>query len=40
MGELRRLIELNLGAPAFLRRDLAEMMRKHMNAGADSPGKA
>lgn len=40
MGELRRLIELNLGEPAFLRRDLAEMMRKHMNAGADSPVKA
>jgi len=40
LGELRRLIEPGAVEPAFLRRDLAEMMRKHMNAGAGSPGKA
>jgi len=39
VGELRRLIELNLGEPAFLRRELAEMMREHMNAGGGSTGK-
>lgn len=32
MGELRRLIELNLGEPALLRRELAEMMRNHVAA--------
>lgn len=32
MGELRRLIELNLGEPAFLYRDLAQMMREHESA--------
>lgn len=40
MGELRRLIELNLGEPAFLQRDLADMMRQHVNAAAGSHGKA
>lgn len=29
MGELRRLVEINLGEPGLLRRDLAEMMREH-----------
>lgn len=32
MQELRRLIELNLGEPSFLRRDLAAMMREHVVA--------
>ena len=40
MDELRRLIELNLGEPAFLQRDLADMMRQHVNAAAGSHGKA
>ncbi len=39
VGELRRLIEQNLGEPSFLRRDLAEMMREHMSAGSGSAGK-
>lgn len=32
MGELRRLVELNLGEPALLRRELAQMMRDHAAA--------
>ncbi len=40
VGELRRLIELNLGEPSFLRRDLAEMMREHLNAGSGSSAKS
>lgn len=34
MQELRRLIELNLGEPSFLRRDLAAMMREHVAAAS------
>mgnify|MGYP001159260388 CR=1 FL=1 len=30
LGELRRLVELNLGEPARLRRQLAEMVREHL----------
>lgn len=32
MATLRRLVELNLGEPALLRRALAEMMSEHENA--------
>lgn len=32
MGELRRLIELNLGEPGLLHRELSEMMREHLGA--------
>jgi hypothetical protein len=38
MQELRRLIELNLGEPSFLRRDLAAMMREHVRAAASGDG--
>jgi hypothetical protein len=32
MSELRRLVELNLGEPLLLRRELAEMMRDYVAA--------
>ncbi len=38
MGELRRLVELNLGEPALLRRELAEMMREYVGVVAGSAG--
>ena len=39
VAELRRLIELNLGEPSLLRRDLAAMMREHIGARAATPGE-
>lgn len=38
VSELRRLIELNLGEPAMLRRELSQMMREHEGACAGAGG--